>query len=63
MGGFLMRGLASKGRWRAEMVEERVEGIEKGACWGGMDGGNGGREVGVGRTFRGASRRGSTDLR
>ena len=44
-------------------MEERVEEIEKGACWGGMDGGNGGREVGVGRTFRGASRRGSTDLR
>ena len=45
------------------MVASRVVGIVKGALWGGMPGGSGGNFVGEGRTRRGASRRGSTDLR
>jgi hypothetical protein len=45
------------------MIESSVEGIVKGEGWGGIDGGCGGRDCGVGRTVRGASRSGSTDFR
>lgn len=41
-------------------MPSRVEGTENGADWIGILEGSGGRDFGVGRTFRGASLKGST---
>jgi hypothetical protein len=56
-------GSFSSGTIRALTVSFRVEGIEKGCFCGGMLGGSGGNRVGVGRTFRGRSRSGSSVFR
>lgn len=45
------------------MIDASVDGMAKGAGWSGIDGGGGGKDSGVGKTLRGASRSGSTDLR
>ena len=62
-GGCCRPRLASRGLWRAATVSSRVFGIVKGCACDGTGLGRGGSLDGVGRTRRGASRRGSTCLR
>src|SRR5271155_5207210 len=62
-GGFLMTGDFSSGLSRAESTPSNDSGMTKGEDCCGMAKGSGGRDFGDQSVFRGASRRGSTDLR
>lgn len=63
VGGFFRSRDFERGLWRAEIVASREVGVSKGPGEGGIAEGSGGRDVGLGRVRRGASRRGSTCLR
>ena len=62
-GGSLSMGEDSSGATRDEMIDSSVDGIVNGEGCGGIEGGCGGKDWGVGRALRGAPLSGSTDFR